>query len=89
MTAALLGFAGCAKQQEPGFGQGSSVTPPAIDRPANIDVWLIIAIVIGAAVLALTVFMAVRMIREKSADRRAEQAVLAEKRREKEEASKK
>ena len=64
------------------FAQEIRQGPPPEPPPLEMIILLTCAIVIGVAILSLTVFMAVRIIREKNADKRAEQAVTALKSRE-------
>jgi len=79
---ALCGIAACEKS---GDGIGQAGNPPVnLDRVTPkedpkwalvIDAQFIFAVILGVAVVALTTFMAVRIIREKRADKRADRAV--------------
>ena len=83
---ALCGFTACEKSAA-GFGQAGTppielerITPKEDAKWALIiDAKFIFAMILGVAVVALTTFMAVRIIREKRADKRAARAVAEDK----------
>ena len=76
---ALCGFSAC-KKSEPGLSQGSG-SPLELPwlPPLFYDARFIFALILGVAVMVLTVIMAVRIIHEKRADKRAERAVAQKK----------
>ena len=82
-ASALGFFAGCQGEASPGIGGkdkgGSSPIELPWLPPIFYNPYFIFALILGVAVLALTVFMAVRIIREKREDKNAERAVAEEK----------
>ncbi|MCL2796789.1 MAG: hypothetical protein FWD58_01870 [Firmicutes bacterium] len=76
---ALIGLVACEKS-EPGLSQGKS-SPLELPwlSPLFYDARFIFALILGVALVALTVVVAVRIIREKRADKQADRAIQDEK----------
>ena len=76
----LCGLAACQKNTEPGLGGDPGASCELLWLPPIFyNGYFIFALLLGVAVLALTVFMAVRIIREKRADKQAERKMAEEK----------